>query len=319
MRIMLSDSAQAVFNKARLESEEGLFKMRAAAKELFGGDMSIIIGLNGSYARREVTQGSDIDLFFLFEKADLSEVDEKQTAFRKHLKSIGFKMPAPGGVFEAPMSVDAISQTIGGQDDDNNQITRRMLLLLEGEWIHNDASFYETRTRLLNQYVPKAIRPDQICLFLLNDIIRYWRTICVDFEHKVQKKDNKKARAIRLIKLRFSRMMLFLAGVLAVSETHAVERGDKIAKLEDLLSMPAYLRVQNVAGETAIPALELYAQFLNALDSREIRNVLSQPDGEDSSEFEELRDKAQQFRSCLIDLLHERCADPNPTINALLL
>lgn len=317
--MMLSDDAQATFDKAREESENGLVKIRAAAAELFTGDDSIIIGVNGSYARREVTQGSDVDLFFLFDKAELADVTAKQVAFRKVLEAANFKMPSPGGVFDAPLSVGALSQTIGGMEDNTKHITRRMLLLLEGEWIHNEEEFEETRLRLLTQYIPKDIRPDQICLFLLNDIIRYWRTICVDFEHKVQKEN--KDRAIRLIKLRFSRMMLFVAGVFAVSETYNLKRKDKLLRLNELLKLPPYKRLQEIVGVDANPALNLYAEFLHALDTEEIRDALSQPspDGENTQEFATLREKAQEYRNCLLALIYQRCSDPNPTINALLL
>lgn len=315
----LSAAAKGMFEKASQSSERGLSQMRELARETFGNDDSIIIGVNGSYARREVTKGSDVDLFFLFDRSELSEVTEKQSAFREKLKAQGFEMPSPGGVFDAPLSVSALSQTIGGQEDNNKQITRRMLLLLEGDWIYNDRDFEGTRTRLLQQYVPKDIREHQICLFLLNDIIRYWRTICVDFEHKVQREN--KDRAIRLIKLRFSRMMLFLAGVLAVSETYLLERSQKLARLAELLSMPAYQRIQTIVGENATPALELYSEFLAGLDNEAVRSALSQPSplGEMTEEFISLRDKAQRFRNSLIGVLHGRCADPNPTVNALLL
>lgn len=315
----LSPAAQTIFEKAKRQSEDGLTEMRKLARECFVDDDSIIIGVNGSYARREATQGSDVDLFFLFDRSELSDVTEKQSTFRETLQSAGFEMPSSGGVFDAPLSISTLRHTIGGQEDDNKQITRRMLLLLEGEWIHNQHDFRETRTRLLTQYVSEDIRSDQISLFLLNDIIRYWRTICVDFEHKVQKKN--KDRAIRLIKLRFSRMMLFLAGVLAVSETFQLERSQKITKLEELLSMPAYDRAYHIAGENTVPALELYSEFLASLDDEAVRSVLSQPSpaGESTDAFIDLRDKAQRFRSNLIEVLHGCCSDPNPTFNALLL
>ncbi len=315
----LSESAKATLEKTRRRSDDGLEQMRELAAEMFGQDDTIIIGVNGSYARREVTQGSDVDLFFLFDTASMGEAHEKQERFREKLKHNGFEMPASDGVFEQPLSVGGLSETIGGQKDDNDQITRRMLLLLEGEWVHNEQDFHASRDRLLSQYVPKTIREDQICLFLLNDIIRYWRTICVDFEHKIQKQS--KPRAIRLIKLRFSRMLLFLAGVLAISETHGLPYQEKMEKLKELLSIPAFVRVQKITGDLATPALELYANFLDALDDEETRAALSQvsPYGEETNAFDELREKAHQFRDHLIALLRAQCAEPNPTIPSLML
>lgn len=57
-------------------------------------------------------------------------------------------------------------------------------------------------------------------------------------QQKFQKES--KAKGIRLLKLRFSRMLLFVAGVLAAGETHKLKYEDKIKKLVELLGLPPY-------------------------------------------------------------------------------
>ena len=315
----LSPKAQDIFDAAGKRSEDGIDRMRAAAAELIGDDDRFIVGVNGSYARREVTGGSDVDLFVLYRNDAMKEAQDVQAALREKLEADSFKMPAPGGVFSSPLTVSMLTQSIGGMDDTNEYITRRMLLLLEGEWIHNATQFDRARTRLLDQYVAATIRREQICLFLLNDIIRYWRTICVDFEYKVQ--SDGKPREIRLIKLRFSRMLLFFAGVMAVGTTYGLERADKLARLSELLALPAHRRLLQIAGDKAHPALELYAEFLEALDDTVARDALSTilPPGQESSEFTKLRGQAQKFRHSLLDLLHDHFGGENPTVAALML
>lgn len=315
----LSLTAQGVFDQASRRSEDGLMRMRDIAAEVIGDDDRFIVGVNGSYARREVTGGSDVDLFVLFRKDAVKEAQELQATLRARLENEGFKMPAPGGVFSSPLTVGMLTQTIGGMDDSNEYITRRMLLLLEGEWIYNQPEFDRARIRLLEQYVSASIRSDQICLFLLNDIIRYWRTICVDFEYKVQ--TDGKPREIRLIKLRFSRMLLFFAGILAVGDTYGLERAAKVERLSRLLAVPAHLRVLDLAGDKAHVALELYAEFLAALDDSATRAALSTllPAGKESQEFAELRAKAQRFRLSLLELLQTHFGKDNPTVAALML
>lgn len=315
----LSTDAQNAFAAARSRSEEGIASMRSMAKEILIDEPSIIVGVNGSYARREVTSGSDVDLFFLYTGQHKPTAIDYQRIVRDRLKNAGFEMPAAGGVFSDPLSVSMTREMIGGQDDTNIQITRRMLLLLEGEWIFNEQLFQETRTQLLKQYVPESLRDDQICLFLLNDVIRYWRTICIDFEFKVQ--NDGKPRAIRLIKLRFSRMLLFLAGVLAIGATYGQKVEEKLETLNTYLALPAIERIQTIVGETANPALELYAKFLLALDDANTRAALSQnsPAGEDSREFETLRQHAHEFRDALVQLLQSHYGKDNPTIAALML
>lgn len=315
----LSQNAAAVFADTSSRSEADLDKMRAVTQEVIGDNQQLIVGVNGSYARREATSGSDVDLFVLYRKDAIADAISAQESLRTRLRAAGFKMPADGGVFHTPLSISVLSQTIGGMEDKNEFITRRMLLLLEGEWLYNESGFNDARTRLLTQYVAPNIRADQICMFLLNDIIRYWRTICVDFEYKVQ--SDRKAREIRLIKLRFSRMLLFFAGVMAVGATHGLERDAKITRLSELLALPAYKRVTTLAGDKASPALELYADFLRALDDPKVREALSQPQSvqTESDQYLQLRAKAQQFRGNLLTLLQEHFGTENPTATALML
>ena len=315
----LSKKALAVFDEAKEKSERGIEEMRAEAARLFQDDTSIVVGVNGSYARREVTTGSDVDLFFLYKDRPKEIVQKSQKRLRRHLERSGYVMPAPNGVFDEPLLINTVQRRIGGMEDNNVRITRRMLLLLEGEWIFNKKEFEEVRLQLLGQYVPQVLRSDQICLFLLNDVIRYWRTICVDFEFKVR--NDGKARAIRLLKLRFSRMLLFLAGVLAVGETYNQSAETKVMTLNNCLSLPAIDRIRAIACESAVPALELYAEFLSALDDKEIRKALSKENGsgEESEAFGILRVKAQEFRSALLILLKAHLGKQNPTFNALVL
>lgn len=315
----LSKCTLAVFNAAKKKSDEGLLDMRKKAASMFGKDTTIVVGANGSYARREVTSGSDVDLFLLYRVRTKEYAQKCQERLRRELKLSGYAMPAENGVFDDPLSISTLQRRIGGMEDNNVQITRRMLLLLEGEWIFNKEGFDEIRTRILKNYVSTSLREDQICLFLLNDVIRYWRTICVDFEFKVR--NDSKAREVRLVKLRFSRLLLFVAGVLAVGETYRQSAEMKLKILDNLLKLPATDRIQKISGESAVPALNLYAKFLVALDDDRVREALTQEsrDGEQSEEFEDLRAKAQEFRNALLTLLKTHLHKQNPTLNALLL
>lgn len=60
----LTAEVSEILDRANKKSESVLAKLRTAAMEMFGDDQSIIIGVNDRYARREVTSGSDVDVFF---------------------------------------------------------------------------------------------------------------------------------------------------------------------------------------------------------------------------------------------------------------
>ena len=290
--------------------------MRETARTLFGNETEFLIGVNGSYARREATKGSDIDCFFLATKTNAVRLTEKQTAFHHRVKEdLKLKLPASEGVFETPLPVDTICK-IGGQNDDNITLTRRMLLLLEGEWVFNESAFRKVRNILLEKYLYDRPGKGKICMFLLNDIIRYWRTICIDLEQKIY--HGNKARPIRLIKLRFSRMLLYASGVLTIGQGYGLSYENKIGSLSELFGKYPIGRIQSVVGEKAVPVLELYAEFLKALDMPHIRDSL-EDEGRNSQAFEDMSNKARQFRDNLHCLFQTHFADDNPTIRALLL
>ena len=191
-----------------------------------------------------------------------------------------------------------------------------MLLLLEGEWIFNEPAFKDVRDRLLRKYLYDRPEEGKICMFLLNDIIRYWRTICVDYEHKANTED--KVREPRLIKLRFSRMLLYASGVLAIGQGYGRSYEAKLENLHLLFGQHPISRIRSVVGEGAAPVLELYAEFLEALNTPGIRDSL-ETDGPDGQHFMDMRRKAGEFRDGLGGLFQEHFAADNPTIRALLL
>ena len=135
--------------------------MRESALERFGNTREFLIGVNGSYARREATEESDVDFFFLTTGSGASSADESQGEFRSLLEEdLNLNPPASGGVFENPLPVEKLCE-IGGQTDDNNTLTRRMLLLLESEWVFNESGFREVRRRLARQIPPSSARCKQ--------------------------------------------------------------------------------------------------------------------------------------------------------------
>jgi len=139
----------------------------------------------------------------------------------------------------------------------------------------------------------------------LNDIIRYYRTICVDFEFKTFEDD--KDWGIRNIKLVFSRKLLYFSGVLAVAETMQRSRDEKIRVLTELFELPVGDRIIKICGEQAFHALSLYDFFLGELASDEIRQGLEKTKETDrtTEPFRRLKDEGHHFSWRLMSLFRQ--------------
>ena len=242
----MRSESEIILDRCKEISNLRISTMRQTARDhfTFYDAKNFLIGINGSYARREATARSDIDLFFITLDGDVCGAKRHQKDFFEILRKQNFILPSDGGVFDRPLDAKEILK-IGGNEDTNINITRRILLLLEGEWIFNEEEFYDIRSKILATYVKEDITDDRICMYLLNDIIRYWRTVCVDFEHKVAEG---KSKNIRLIKLRFSRMMLYVSGILAVSATWKLPAIQKLETLECLFKLTPIERFRRVSS-----------------------------------------------------------------------
>jgi predicted nucleotidyltransferase len=302
--------------KAALErAQEGIDKLRHELQKNFPGRDDIIIGVNGSYARGEVTSGSDVDIFVLGLDSTKNYNADKDHVIEV-IRSLSLKPPSPGGVFERPLYLTDLLKNIGGMGDTNESITRRMLFLLEGEWILNQPEFDKARRNMVHVYVKDDIAADKVCRYLLSDIIRYWRTMCVDYEHKHA---SGKPPGLRRIKLRFSRCLMYFAGVLAVAETVGHDPAAKRAYLEGSFQTRAIERIQKILGSQSSRLLELYDDFLADIHQESLRNRLESVGYEESYEYQKLRERARQFRDELVAQLRNRYPPYHDVMYALLI
>ena len=153
-----------------------LDEIRSRLRGLSLGDAVILVC--GSYARREASAQSDIDYVVVPDSAETdSDLSER---VRSELRSIVPNSPSEGGAFGESVNRGEILANIGGDDDSNKNITRRILLLLEGEWLFNEEGLRGFRREILERYIGEGMTDHQLALFLLNDIIRYYRTVAVD-------------------------------------------------------------------------------------------------------------------------------------------
>jgi len=144
---------------------------------------------------------------------------------------------------------------------------------------------------------------DAIPRFLLNDIVRYWRTMCVDFAYK-RRKGQGKGWGLRTVKLRLSRKLIYVSGLLACYSCALDNKLNKrikatrgVKKRQQIMINYLYSRMRltplDILASTVIQNKSLYQsakliidsydQFLAILSNKRKRNHLDKLKSENSS------------------------------------
>lgn len=276
----------------------------------------------GSYARREASEHSDID-FFIITRADSKKTRSKQPSWVDHVAERIARIvkvePSPGGPFSKVVHRGSMLENFGGDHDVNQTITRRMLFLLEGEPLFNSEGLKTFRREILERYIRDGITDHQLALFLLNDIIRYYRTMATDYEFKTT--EIAKPWGIRNIKLVFSRKLLYASGLFSVASTADRMRERKIASLERLFDIPVLDRMIEICGE--IPMREVlgsYNYFLEKMESPEVRDRLKALKAADRSDpiFRDLKNEGHHFTRELLKLFENMFDSTHPIRRAVI-
>ena len=271
----------------------------------------------GSYARREASDSSDIDFFIISEQSGQPPwIGPAKEAIKEIVKV----EPAAEGAFSSAVQREEMLRNIGGDNDSNKKITQRMLFLLEGEWLFNKTGLHEVRRQILERYIASTMTDHQLALFLLNDIIRYYRTIAVDYEFKTAEGDTPKPWAIRNIKLIFSRKLLYASGLFSVAMTADRARDQKIAILERLFDMPVIDRMTDICGPSGMsPVLASYNHFLQKLEDSAVREELDNlKSGERNNPlFREIKNEGHHFSLELMRLFDGTFGSTHPIRRAV--
>jgi hypothetical protein len=269
--------------------------------------------LCGSYARRELTPGSDDDWALIalepFPPYD-PDVVRAMAACQAQLGQEG-KAPGAQDVFGVPFDVETLVLNVGLDADSNTNLTRRMLLLLES---HELLGTIHTKAwdQILERYLNYGIKDYRPPRFLLNDIVRYWRTICVDFEGKHAQGDGDDPKWVsRNAKLRTSRKLLYAGGLVPVLLCHLIPAADMRAFLSRWLKAPPTDRLAAAfllcaAGDEGARTLGAYDRWVALMrneDAREALKNLRQADRPESPLWAEIHQIGEDFQRGLMALL----------------
>lgn len=297
----------------------------------FKDEISVIT--TGSYGRMEASDESDMDFFIIYKNFQTkNKVLNISTDILDIIQKKVPKNTGSSGTFgrNAINTIDELTSTIGGQNDSNELLTRRMLFLLEGKPIFNDDIFNEYRIELIKKYLEptKGLYFDR---YLINDIIRYYRTIATDFQFKVD--ISNKSWGLRNIKLKFSRKILYYSGIISVIFTYLEYKNSaKINKediLLDLLNMPVSERIHHIitfeknnnTSNDINKLFEVYDLFLQYINSHDKRSDLESLDKDLRSTCETYRilnDKSKFFTNMLYTLTCNLSKDKDDVLEFLI-
>jgi hypothetical protein len=322
----------------RKESEEGLALVRDEAESRLSsivGDEPLAIYVTGSFGRLEARfpKGSDLDLFFLYGPRDgspesrLSQLKWFELAGEliRITRDLEFEEFSRDGAFLQVHNVWHIGKQLGSQHEDaENGFTARLLLLLESRYILNEDLYLRFMTETIGFYYSDypANRGTFRPTFLINDILRFWRTLCLNYEHKRSRKRGERERddpnspwradsALDNLKLRFSRLSTCYSMVIALAAEPTPVTPERV--LELCLTAPTDRWA--IAAEHALPAargealekhgkiLEAYEYFLDLVSNEAaLKQQLAS-----HTEREKTRQKAGEFGQLVSEFLLATC------------
>lgn len=280
---------------------------RALLKELAENDDWSVIFV-GSIGRQEATSDSDDDFMLLVDgdmTLTLPEVHERFETLADYTP------PSSRGVFGEPVPLTEMVENIGLAADSNTNTTRRMLFLLESEWVSGEPCYLRSFDAVLDRYLDDSVKNFRPPRFLLNDVVRYWRTMCVDFAGKEREGPGK--WGIRNAKLRTSRKMLFAGGLLPIIECSSFETEEMEGFLRSEFGMPPTDRVaasflRHDATDAGVRTFSAYDEFVAILSEPERRaelEALIRDEAPGSELFRQVRSLGDQIQSGLLALLFE--------------
>ena len=268
---------------------------------------AISIFCAGSVARLEYGKHSDLDIFVTASNGgDNDEMRSKlfEHPLFYHLIELNEHLEFPpfsnGGEFLKIHFLDDMKKNTGlPKDDSENFFTARMLMILESVPVSDEQLYRAHIKEILDNYYRDKNQNSELFhpIFLLNDILRYWRTLCINYEK--MRGDTGKPWRKKNINLKFSRMMTVFATVLPLL-------AKPITSVEIFLSdcLPLSPLARLAAGLDCLDDICLLSEWKEVLDI--YSEFLAWKDEDDTEDFyqankEMVNDKAL----CLSKFLHK--------------
>jgi hypothetical protein len=301
-------AARASYSKGILD----LLRRRVAEVPDLRQVPGLCLYATGSFARGEASEYSDLDVFFIdsTEKCPRIQSILITADLIRICRDLNLPEFSSDGQFLAVHQLREICDQLGGAEDDyRNLFTARLLLLLESSPIWHDELYHEIVGKIIESYYRdyhdhnESFKP----IFLVNDIIRFWKTLCLNYEHKRNRLSTeqtiKNKSHVKNLKLKFSRMTTCFSAVIGLASTSFQQTPEGLL---ELVRLPPFERLRRAASadqkrqQVFEQLVELYAWFLvqTAIPTEELSNWIGE-----SSTREMAFKKAQLYGDTMYNLL----------------
>lgn len=308
------------FENIRVESQKKLDELRNELRLAYPeGNLNnqICIYACGSMGRLEMTEKSDLDLFFVTEDNGFQDFTipnlDKYLFFSKLYEinsRLKYQDPSKDGMYWEFTPKKNLLDIGSRQEDYNNSFTARMLLLLESKPLYNEKAYKKIVKETIDKYFSDYTdySDEFYPLFLMNDILRYWYTLTLNYEYRRDDKDDVNKRYWKRLKLKYARLIT-------------------------CYSMLACLYQKNISPEYVLKSVEMtpFERLSMLADEREeIKDIVLKIEtayewylelrkkgpgwwGEPQNKVEAMT-KADNFHNLVVHNFMKRIADGNPAL-----
>lgn len=272
----------------------------------------------GSIARQEMGYASDFDWLVVANgySTDPRDFSIYKAAAEEARYAVSADEPGASGLFGTVIGATELVNTIGLEEDTNLQHTRRILTLEESVSLLKPQRHRELKKAITARYLhDQQNEAGKIPRFLLNDVVRYWRTVAVDYQAKRWEEDHKQVTkwGLRLLKLRTTRKLTY-AGTVATLFLPAM-RGEppRVDQLVDEWERPPVARLASwhelLKGDArnalarVIEAADYFVDLLSQYQLREEAKAVDHPrKAMEGSQLREAYERTHELDTALNDL-----------------
>lgn len=279
-----SETATRITNlRDRLKAAEALAKGKAC------------VYATGSFGRREASPFSDLDLFIVGKRDGKPGIGGKEGSLLKRLDEICIKADliqvtrelnipefSGDGRYLIHYSVHEFTKALGTPEDDvTNTFTARLLLLLESCPLLEATVYREITEEVVAAYWRdyQDHKSDFMPAFLANDILRLWRTFCVNYEARTERvPDIEKAKGkLKNYKLKHSRLLTCYSALLYLLSVYGSEKTVSPSHAMVMISLTPTERLESLLARVDLAhahgaiskLLDQYEIFLEATNAGE--------------------------------------------------